>query len=160
MEPLAQFAVALAAAFQAAFPTITVAGSPVDVTATWEPDPDVAMEGAKLDAPTIWTIGMGEELGNEHGAGIESYSLLVILQQKIAVGSVPPTPKDQVVALGQLAAAVGRFCRPLDPGAAYILETAYAAAVCTNVKRSPATNLKELRDGLYYTELLTTWKVC
>ena len=156
MEPLTQFAVALAALLQVAFPTISVGDTDLPVAAAWEPDPDVAMETADLDTPQIWTIGLGEVLGGDRGVAIEEYSLLVILQCKIAAGDLAA----QVGALGQLAANMGRYCRPLEPSAAFVLNTDYANAVCTKVSRQPATNLAELRRGLYYTELLTTWKVC
>ncbi len=156
MEPLAQFATALAALLQAAFPSITVGGSTLPVTAVWEPEPDVAMESAVLDAPALWVIDMGEVLGGEKGIGVEEYSLLVILQMKIAFTAA----RAQIEALGQLASQVGRFCRPLDPAATFVLDTAYANAICTRVQRQPARNLAEARKGLFYTELLTTWKVC
>jgi len=156
MEPLTQFAVALAAVLQSAFPSITLNGGSTAVTAAWEPQPDVAMEDAALDTPAIWTIGMAETLAAEKGCGTEEFSLLVILQCKIQ----PADPKTQISALGLLASQIARTCRPLDPEEAFILNTSYADAICTKVVRNPATNLKELREGLFYSEILTAWKIC
>jgi hypothetical protein len=156
MEPLVQFAIALAAALKSAFPSITIGETVVPVTAQWEPQPDVAMESADLTTPTIWTIGMAETLGMQAGDGIEEFQVLAIVQCKIA----PTNRRGQVSALGLLAANAARKCRQLAPDQTFVLSTDYAQAVCTRVERNPAVNLFELRLGLFYSELLTTWKVC
>ena len=154
MEPLIQLAVALAAGLAARFPTVAIGAVAHTVSTLWQPDPDAAMEDATFNEPELWVVDMAEILGGEQGVGTEEFSLLVILQQKI----VSATARDQILALGNLASQVGRYCRSLEPTDCLTLNTADVSAICTRVERKPARNLVELRKKLYYTELLTTWR--
>jgi hypothetical protein len=156
VEPLVELAQALAAALQAQFPHVTFGGTNHAVTALWEAEPSFMLEKADLNDPKIWVVDLGEQLGGERAVGTEEFLLLTIIQQKLVAPSGDRA--EQIAALGKFASAAGRVMRPINPEDAFVLTAADAAAVCTQVKRQPARNLEDSRKGLFYTELLTTWR--
>ena len=156
MEPLVQLAEALAAALQSAFPSVSYGDVEHAVTSVWEPEPSFALESADLVEPKLWVIDFAETLAAQGIVGNEEYALLVIVQQKLVPRGA--ARREQILALGSLAAQIGRTCRPMEPEDAYVLACADVTAVCTHVKRQPVRNVDDSRKGLFYTELLTTWK--
>lgn len=115
----------------------------------WKDDALATLSDETLATTQIWVVETAESLlpaGERHGAPVEEFGLLIVVQRKLAAGEDRPSTCRQ---LSAIVAAITRHCR----------QTVIQDASCVKTVRTPARNFDDYaRNDRFYAEIQTTWQ--
>lgn len=143
------------------FASVTIAGTTYAIMVEWPHTPKEDLKAEDLRTPRLWVIDasdVSESLPG--GIAADDFGVLFVLQM-----AIPRAGLEAVThrALSAVMAELKAYLRPADPDTPFIVELDDDdgdSVFCLKAERRAGKNLGDWIDKrIYYSELLTTWRM-